>query len=487
MEKVEWHDVQGIVSSGYPKLPYSAYVLWRLRDGSGAQAKAWLGDLAPRLMRVGSHDDRHAAAHARNGAMPRSLRELKQANGSGMRAVNLALTATAFTKLNVAGDELATFSSEFLEGMAPAPEPRDAVPRRSNLLGDVGSSSPEHWEWGGWNGGNDIDGMLMLYADSPVALDSLLNEEVGLMQPAAEPVGRLMHGRILEGNKEHFGYSDGLSQPLIEGSPAAKARSPRDQHINVVKPGEFVLGYENERGFRVTAPRGSRGKRNLWRNGTYLVFRHLEQDVRAFEEFVGTVCRQVFGRADPKSKDWVTSKLLGREQSGKPLMHAHANKQTNDFLYHFDDRAGFGCPIGAHIRRANPRDSMAGTTDPDTALRLSKMHRIIRRGRPYGEPLNGAAAAPEEGTRGMHFICLNADIAGQFEMIQHSWLNNPHFGGLQAGTDPLSHYPDTGGVVTIPSRPVNIHVERQRPFVRVRGGAYFFLPGIKAVEALAAS
>ncbi len=86
----------------------------------------------------------------------------------------------------------------------------------------------------------------------------------------------------------------------------------------------------------------------------------------------------------------------------------------------------------------------------------------------------------------MLFIALNADIAGQFEMIQHSWLNNPRFEGLYSGTDPISHFAQ-GGSITIQSRPTNLHVERPAPFVRVRGGAYFFLPGIQALRDIAAS
>ncbi|MDB5716307.1 MAG: hypothetical protein JWO15_3704, partial [Sphingomonadales bacterium] len=146
---------------------------------------------------------------------------------------------------------------------------------------------------------------------------------------------------------------------------------------------------------------------------------------------------------------------------------------------------GMACPIGAHIRRANPRDVIG--PDPDTALRLSKMHRIIRRGRPYGpRPEPGEQKPNGKGSgRGIAFIALNADIAGQFEMIQHSWLNNRHFGGLQIGTDPIGHVAQAEDEFTVQQRPANLHMQRSRPLVTVRGGAYFFMPGINAVRALA--
>ena len=134
------------------------------------------------------------------------------------------------------------------------------------------------------------------------------------------------------------------------------------------------------------------------------------------------------------------------------------------------------CPVGAHIRRANPRDIIG--PDPDTALRLSKMHRIIRRGRPYG-PRRGEGKP--DARRGIAFIALNADIAGQFEMIQHSWLNNPNFGGLYAGCDPIGHVTHPDDEFAVQQRPANLHVRKPRPFVTVRGGAYFFLPGLRAL------
>jgi deferrochelatase/peroxidase EfeB len=142
------------------------------------------------------------------------------------------------------------------------------------------------------------------------------------------------------------------------------------------------------------------------------------------------------------------------------------------------------CPIGAHIRRANPRDAIG--SDPDVALKLSKMHRIIRRGRPYGARRGEQDETTGKGSRrGTAFIALNADIAGQFEMIQHSWLNNPQFGGLPVGTDPISHVAHDGDELVIQQRPFNLHIEKPRPFVTVRGGAYFFLPGINAIRTLA--
>ena len=493
METIDWEDIQRIVLSGYPCLPRSAYVLWRFQPGERARNKGWLADLAKRL----------------TPALPDPSNEKQP-------AINLALTFSGLRHLGVAEPELNSFSLEFIEGMAPLPVPKTQIPRRTNVLGDLGASSPESWDWGGWSKRRDIDGLLLLFAADETSLEKLIAAEIEALHRIADGEPIVFKGRFYPDMKEHFGYVDGLSQPKIEGRPKRnkdKNNSNKNNPFRIkpgseVKPGEFLLGYPNERRARVTNGQG----RDIRRNGTYLVFRQLEQHVPAFNAFLSDVAKRI-----GEDKEWVAARLLGRWRNGDPLVAKAPNAQAtnaktpdakaadakgpeaqargpreeatdsrNDFLYYYEDRSGLMCPIGAHIRRANPRDSLG--PDPETALRLSKMHRIIRRGRPYGERREPNTEEPqgEKAERGMLFIALNADIAGQFEMIQHSWLNNPHFSGLYTGTDPISHFPDGEGI-TIQNRPANLLINRPKPFVRVRGGAYFFLPGIRALHDIAAS
>ena len=493
MERIEWEDVQRIVLSGYKHLRRSAYILWRFQRETPARKKEWLAKLAKRLT--------PAVPDPSNKTSP---------------AINLALTASGLQCLGIAEPELNSFSLEFIEGMAPLPTTAQ-IPRRTNILGDLGASSPACWDWGGWDKNRDIDGLLLLFAADEESLEKLIQIERAELHRVAEHDSVVLKGQLFPDMKEHFGYVDGLSQPKIEGRPKKgktnavpeKNKTSEIKSGSEVKPGEFLLGYLNERRERVT--NGLR--RDIRRNGTYLVFRQLEQDVGAFNAFVSDVAKRIC-----QNEEWVAARLLGRWRNGDPLVpkgpdtqaansngpntrvadakgpdavaadgkesDAKAAHPTNDFLYYNEDRFGLTCPIGAHIRRANPRDSLG--PDPDTALRLSKMHRIIRRGRPYGERWEPMAEGPEgeKGERGIFFIALNADIAGQFEMIQHSWLNNPRFNSLYSGTDPIGHVCD-GERITIQNRPVNLHVERPAPFVKVRGGAYFFLPGLKALHDLA--
>ena len=462
-DEVEWDDVQGIVLSGYRELKRSAYLLWRFQSDDLRRNRKWLSDLTKRL----------TPSQPRPGSNTQPAR-------------NLALTPSGLRHLGVDQSTLNSFSFEFLEGMAPARARGAPIPRRTNVLGDLEASSPEYWNWGGWNEDTrDIDGLLMLFAEE-TGIDQLIQAEMRAMADIVDSEPIVLRGQLLDKEKEHFGFEDGFSQPKIEGRP----KKSKDAHSKngkseiepgaEVKAGEFLLGYENERKARVT----NGHDRDIRRNGTYLVFRQLEQDVPAFNTFVCDVAKKI-GETD----EWVAARLLGRWKNGDPLVAEKPNGSEedakNNFLYYYEDRAGLRCPIGAHIRRANPRDSLG--PDPETALHLSKMHRIIRRGRPYGERWepNGANGNSDKAERGMLFIALNADIAGQFEMIQHSWINNPHFNGLYTGTDPISHFPDGKGI-TIQNRPTNLRVDRPKPFVTVRGGAYFFLPGIQALHDIAA-
>jgi deferrochelatase/peroxidase EfeB len=159
--------------------------------------------------------------------------------------------------------------------------------------------------------------------------------------------------------------------------------------------------------------------------------------------------------------------------------------ENDDFMYSEADPRGLACPIGSHIRRTNPRDSLE--PGPAESLKVVNGHRIIRRGRSYGPPLAPFAEDPDKAERGLFFMCINANIERQFEFIQHTWSNNPKFAGLYDDTDPLiGDQPAAGGTFTIPEFPVRRRLENLSRFVRVRGGQYFFLPSLRAIRFLGA-
>ena len=133
------------------------------------------------------------------------------------------------------------------------------------------------------------------------------------------------------------------------------------------------------------------------------------------------------------------------------------------------------CPLGSHVRRANPRDSLG--EDRETMIEIGKRHRILRVGRAYRTEL---AEGKEE--KGLFFMCLNADIERQFEFIQQTWVSAPHFHGLAGERDPLVGTGRDGSFYTIPTASGGATLEKLSQFVTLRGGGYFFMPSRRAIR-----
>jgi Dyp-type peroxidase family len=257
---------------------------------------------------------------------------------------------------------------------------------------------------------------------------------------------------------------------VIEGSGIV----PPPGHEPPVKAGEFVLGYPDETLELPEMPHPAA----LGRNASYLVYRKLYQDVAGF--------RRVLSREahDPAEVELLAAKLMGRWRSGAPLVlapqrddaalaaDAHRN---NDFTYGADSH-GLACPIGSHIRRSHPRDTLSPTE--------RNRHRVIRRGLPYGPVL--PEGAPDDGVdRGLAAMIGAASISRQFEFVQHTWINNRKFQGLENDKDPITGDHDGTTDMTLPRKPFHKRIVGFPRFVTVRGGGYFFLPGISGVRYLA--
>jgi deferrochelatase/peroxidase EfeB len=173
---------------------------------------------------------------------------------------------------------------------------------------------------------------------------------------------------------------------------------------------------------------------------------------------------------------------LGASQSRAEPVSAPAAAESpprfppdNDFLLGAEDPQATRCPFGAHIRRSNPRESFdPGSLDQ---LAITNRHRIMRVGRRY---------RPTPGDNpGILFMALNGDFERQFEFVQQTWLRGASFSGLSNERDPLTVGGEGGGL-TIPTDAGPVRLAPLPSFVTVRGGGYFFLPGKRTLDFLAA-
>lgn len=386
-------------------------------------------------------------------------------------------------------EEMASFDLPFQAGMA----------ERLRLLGYPDTDL----DWSD----RDIDIVYVLLAKTEKGLENVTREardaikahDEGcvLREFALQPVD----GRV---DVEPFGFRDGISQPVMAAARPDRARlNPAD----VVAPGELIMGHVGNDGHispgpRVQAERDPLGFlpdapppvpgsfpafRDLGRHGSMVAVQLFEQDVKAFDSF----CKQTvtdlkdrYGKAlDGISitEKWVASRFVGRWQNGTPLvdspMRPRANADHNQFGYQLEDPMGLSCPLGAHIRRANPRDALE-PVGPHS-LGRSNRHRILRRGRAW--------SAGER--QGLLFVGMCASLERQFEFLSRSWLSAPGFAGLDGEVDPLlgPHQPRPGGgagLFTIPTPKGPLLVRNMESFVTLLGGGYFFMPGRAALSYL---
>lgn len=511
----EFQDIQGILYSGYSTLEEASFLLLRITDP--AEAKAWLAAV---VEDPGNEKLPYRVTHAGH-------LELHQE-----RALQVAFTAQGLRKIGVPETLLKegsndAFSREFQLGLA-AEEPD--TEGRSRRLGDIGENAPCKWDWGAPGLLPDVLIMLYAKADCIATFRQMVTEDLASGFEVFRVLGTAKATDEEKTRREPFGFVDGISQPEIDWAAKRTPGTADDlDYGNLITAGEFLLGYQNEYGLYTDRPlldskfdpenilaeaEDNPCKRDLGRNGSYLVFRHLEQDVRGFWRFVSAKSPMDGGVG-------LAEAMVGRKRAtGDPLIatsradirgvSSYADDiRQNGFTYE-PDPEGLSCPFGAHIRRANPRSADLPGGKQGLLSRLlrtlglkrggpredlissSRFHRIIRRGRPYGALIDPESVLRGEFSKvatGIYFISLNANISRQFEFIQNAWIVSAKFNGMDGETDPLlgNRLPAPGGTPTDafglpqPSGP-NCRIAGLPQFVSVRGGAYFFLPGLRALR-----
>ena len=496
-------EIQSLVFGGMGFLGFSRMTLWDL-SAEPAQAQAFFAAAAAHV----AYDD------------GRRLADDAEA------IVQLAVSARGLRALGLPDAAVASFPPPFTQGMA--------CPARARILGDAGLDAPEHWWWGG---AGEPHLALIVLGRSETACDDLEGKLVAAASThgAARTYRQPMADYDPHDNHEPFGFVDGISQPVIRGTYKG---STRGDALHLVEPGEFILGYPDNRGESPPGPSVSAGldpagrlpvrgsdptlsiatinhPREIGRNGSYLVIRQLEQDPAAFDGYCAQQSDALQGRLPAPylvTPDFIAAKLIGRWRNGAPIVRAPYSDTiskaqavaainlgapaqahitfANTFLPGEEDPEGLRCPFGAHIRRANPRDSLnPGSTDQ---IAISNRHRILRVGRKYAANTSrnaNDAAAAAGGKPGLVFLCLNADIERQFEFIQQTWIQGNVISltcpiSLKGETDPLLGSGDSSGY-TVPSHDGLIRLAPPPRFVTVRGGGYFFMPGRSVIAWLA--
>ncbi len=434
---LEFDDIQQIVMTRVPALT-GRYEFLSFRQP--AQGRAWLAGILDKVA---------------------SVRQARESVEREQRWVSVAFTWQGLRALGVDEPSLATFPEEFRQGMAT----------RAEVLGDTGENSPDKWVGG--LARSDLHAIAILFARNAAERERVTREHQAFL--AGTPAVEVLSSLDLDGfppfdyAHEHFGYRDRLSEPQIEGSgvqPTPGSGAP-------VKAGEFILGHVDESGELVPLPKPE----VLSRNGTFMAYRRLQEHVGAFRDFL----RQ-HGGPTAEGQELIAAKLMGRWRSGAPLVLAPEKddpalgadyQRNNNFNYAQMDPQGYAVPLGAHIRRMNPRD---------TTVNIQR-RRMIRRGATYGPPL--PEGAPEDGIdRGIAAFILCASLVRQFEFAQNVWINDPNFHELGNERDPIIGNQDGTFDMTIPKRPIRRKITGLPAFTTVKGGAYFFLPSIKALSYL---
>ena len=452
-------DIQGNILRGY-RLPFARYVFVNLFDADVARA-----------------------------LMARLYMNITNAEiwteGKPSSTLNMALSRTALRVSGVPRATIEEMPDAFLEGMRA----------RANILGDVGASAPVHWD-NVWRG--HVDVMFSINAQTS---DAREERSKWLSNAVAASGGEIVgfqdagalraNGKFLK--SEHFGYSDGISQPVFDQSPDPHTRDRpalaqqrpgggklRAGEWKPIEVGEFILGHPNESQELPAYPNPS----VFVHNGSFMVYRKLRQNVAAFRAYFEEWGAKYAGGAEK-----LRAKFVGRWSDGTPLALSPDHKdqdissdpmRANDFTY-ADDPEGLKCPLGAHLRRMNPRDSMGFGSD------LTRIRRILRRGLPYGTWADENAPV-DDSERGIIFMALNASITRQFEFIQKQWVNNGNGFHLGEERDPIIGS-TAAGTFTIPgdtSKGEEPFFCKDIPsFVECAGGDYFFVPSITAIRMIA--
>ena len=462
MTALELDDIQGIILRGYGSFVHVRHFIVAVVDGG--KARALIGGLLP-------------ATPITANPVGLAITTSAEWHVKPDYTLNLSFTYEGLLALGVSSDLLAGFAPEFKSGAIG----------NADAIFDVGDSAPEKWE-GHMGVASEVHAIFSLFTRTAHEMESR-TAELLLALTNAFSVTHRHDGHALPDGYVHFGYRDGLSQPFLAGGPRPSRPYPNlgANNDGSSPAGDFLLGFENTFG-NYYSPAAS--KTELGRNGSFAAFRILKQEVAGFEEYLQSASSKI-----GLTPDQLAAKFLGRWRNGVPLPLSPTgtcpipSDRLNMFLYAGTaagqaepDPKGVACPIGSHIRRANPRDEIVAGS-------FTQQARIMRRNVPYGPPFN--PQQPDDGIeRGLIGYFINADFFNQFQFLMSHWMNASNFvGGMISGLDPIvgANSPDSS-VFTLPTSPTtSVKVNGFERFVITRGSAYCFLPSVTGLRYIASN
>ena len=517
---LDMEDIQGIATPGFFK-PHQTLLYVRVPDGREAllHFKAWLGAMATGVATAGlTLIDRRR----HRGASEAALRRL---GAHAPVLVAVGLSSKGLSRIAPSAYEIPSVA--FKSGLAA----------RSALLGDptdpAAEGHPSKWVVGG--AGQELDAIVIVAGDTRPRVSA----RAAQIQQALTAVGSDVTSedgdvRADAPGHEHFGFNDGVSQPGIRGRASSKPTDfITERYIHpseipaawlygypgqdLVWPGEFVLGYPATSPDPLIAGPPIEGLPDWTRNGSFLVYRRLRQDVSAFWTTMKSEAERIASHPGFANLDYqrLAALLVGRSQSGAPISRVPAgthprlgNDQFANNHFRFDsdtpplrlnfkyrdpfprahaDPVGKTCPLAAHIRKVNTRDSAS-----DMGARSSTYdRRVLRVGVPFGRPLENpfveSAADPERGNRGLLFLSIQASIEQQFEFLQSRWINDDARPKMPSGNDMIvgqkTAAPNGIRRCTLFGRAFEqAEVRTDAQWIIPTGGGYFFIPSISTLR-----
>jgi len=487
---LDLHDIQGNIVRAYGRFgfPVARYIFLQIRDGD--KGRAFVGAVTNKV-----------TSAATWGVGPHPIPKPKV-------TTNIAFTYGGLKALGVPRESLRGFPPEFVMGMK----------KRKDILGDDGPSAPENWD-SVWH--QEVHVFVSFNGQSQEFIEQQCQWLLQLIDQSDGGVVLLRGHRGDDGStdlpyqdakivfengkptsKEHFGYTDGIGDPVFEGLPDSvlnangRGKPTADGGWEPLATGEFILGHFDEAHEYPPAPKPFL----LSRNSTFMVYRKLHQNVGTFNAYL-----EEQGKLYPGGKELLAAKFVGRwRDNGAPLVSApdverkkiwdakfaQATSQERDNMlssWDYDkDPNGAKCPFSSHIRRINPRSSLEfGNKGAfDTPGALSNRRRIIRRGLPYGEVKDPDR---DDGNHGIIIMMINADINRQFEFVQQQWINYGNDFKASNDRDIIlgNHSKEFPSKAVLPVEPdsdqVPFFLKAIPRLVETRGGDYFFVPSITAL------